>query len=141
MTQLNPAEILMSKHAVRLAELSKRMQLSSATINAALEVVENKLKELNLGVEATAQLTADWVFGYGKVEGHKWCLYMQFRDNGGASVIRTPIKLCTRQQKVRCIVTLPKILDAVVEASEAMVKELDDANAQVESFVREMQQQ
>jgi hypothetical protein len=140
MTQLNPAEILMSKHAVRLAELSKRMQLSSATINAALEVVETKLKDLNLGVEATAQLTADWVFGWGKVEHHKWCLFMQYREDGGASG-RTPIKLCSRQQKVRCLVTLPKILDAVVEASEAMVKELDDANAQVESFVRDMQQQ
>jgi hypothetical protein len=141
MTQLNPAEILMSKHAVRLAELSKRMQLSSATINATLEVVETKLKELNLGVEATAELTVDWVFGYGKVENHKWCLFMQSREAGVIASGRTPIKLCSRQQKVRCLVTLPKILDAVVEASEAMVKELDDANAQVESFVRDMQQQ
>jgi hypothetical protein len=137
-----PVDILLSKHATKLAQLSKTIQLSSDTINGLVESVESRLKQLNLGVEAEVQLTPDWGYGYGKVRGHNWCLYKVVRSFQDAVPVfeRSPIKNESRHEKVRCLLTIPKILDALVENSGKLLQELDNANSQVSVFLEVLQQ-
>lgn len=131
----------------KLEVLSKTLQDKSDGITRSLQVVENKLKTLNLGVTAWYIETQhdSWMLGYGKLESGDWGLIAKFPAESyqeeATEETTKPLLGCTREIRIEAIRKIPGLLNALEQAAQIVLARIDEARPILSEISEAMKEQ
>lgn len=127
----------------RAAELQPRLSQAADRLNSKIASFEEALNSLNLGVAATVRLYEEDLEPVGtdlefrKYNG-KWRLVVFHWDDGRDRSDRAPLVGASRELRLDAVALFPKLLDALLAASEQELTRIDASAAAVDSLIASM---
>lgn len=127
----------------RAAELQPRLAQAADRLNDKIAAFEAALVSLNLGVAASVILYDEDSFPSGtnlEFRKHvgKWRLLVFKWDDAHDVSERSPLVGASREVRLDAAELFPKLLDALIEASEQELSRLDASAAAVDSLISTM---
>jgi len=123
----------------RARELEHELANALEALNESLRQVEQVLTELNLGVTASVTLDESedgWVqcLRFGKV-GKGWRLLLESGPKGRfGEWHESPLLSASKEVRVRAVVMLPALFDALISEAESQLNQIKDRTAEAHAL-------
>ena len=141
----NTAEAKLGPRLRRAREVAAKLAAESDALNNLLKVVEQALRDLNLGIAAYAELDPadddregkDYGVFFLKDVTLGWALQIEAPNTSGVSTY-TSIHSVARDLRVRAAKALPTLVDNLLAAAEVRLNEVSAATACVSEVVEDL---
>jgi hypothetical protein len=113
----------------RLQELSAGLNSESQVLTNTIEMIEEKLKQLNLGVPVEIQI-GDEAYGYSRIGHHGWMLW--YKSVGMTDGMR--LRDAPRPKRIAGLRLLPALIAKLNSEATKLLTEITSANVKLEQL-------
>ena len=104
-----------------LLELKQELDKTTELLNQKIQIFENDLQKLSLGIAVWINLSEKTRLGYNRF-GDKWQILVEYEDFGERKTL--PLLRSARTLRVYCYKHLPELLPALKEAAKSILEKI-----------------